>query len=151
MKFFKRLGNIVKKVATSKILTAVAGGLAVVFPVVGVPMTAGLAITGKVLNATKSANPEIAAKAKAMIKNTVQLAKTGDVGAKRAVALMKTQVVAVKGSPKQKAVAKAAISKLLISDRLKKSRAQQVVANFGMTRAGRILNKKTNRHLAAFN
>lgn len=149
MGFFSKAFKAIKSVTKNKIFQAAAGGLAVVFPVVGIPLVAGVAVANKVTDGLDSVNPKIKAQATAVVKSTVALAKTGDVGAKRAVALMKITRVAKKGNPVQQAAAKAKLGRLAMVDKTRQAKAKQVCGNFALTRGGRIINKKTKRNLAA--
>lgn len=67
-----------KSVIKSPITKAVAGGVAIVFPPVGVPAAAALVVADRVVRASDSKDPKIAAKAKATIKNTLTLAEQGN-------------------------------------------------------------------------
>lgn len=150
MSFFKKAFKSIKSVTHNKMFQAGLGGLAVVFPVVGVPLVAGVALANKVTDGVASADAKIREQAKMVIQQTQALAKTGDVGAKRAVALMKI-THAAKTNPNP-AVRKAALSKLgrlAMVDKLRQAKAKQVVGQFQLTRGGRIQHKKTRRNLAA--
>ena len=70
------------------IVKAGVAGLAVAFPPVGLPATAALALTQKLVDNAKSLNPIVSSAAKALIVGTAAQAKTGDPGAKKAIALM---------------------------------------------------------------
>lgn len=73
-----------------------AGGLAFVFPPVGVPLVAGVAVADKVLHAYNSANPERKASAARIVDRTRVLAKSGDVGAQRAYSILSQRAAAQK-------------------------------------------------------
>lgn len=149
MSFFSKAFKAVKSVTHNKLFQAAAGGLAVAFPVVGVPVAAGIAVANKVSNGINAVDPKIRAQAIAAAKNTAELAKKGDVPAKRAVALMRLVHTAKQaGHPNQQA-AQHKLSRLLLIDKTRQAKAKQVVGNFAITRGGRIMHKKTRRNLAA--
>jgi hypothetical protein len=148
MSFFKNALKAIKKVANNKVFQVAAGGLAVVFPPAGIPLAAGVAITKKVTDGISSADPKIRQQAVAVVKNTAALAKQGDVGAKRAVALMKLTHAATKGTPQLQAAAKAKLGRLALADKTRQAKAKQIAGQFGITRQGRIMHKKTKRYAA---
>lgn len=147
--FFKKALKAVKSVANNKLFQVAAGGLAVVFPPAGIPLAAGVAITKKVTDGLSSVDPKVKAQAVQVVKNTAVLAKQGDVGAKRSLALMKLTSHATKGTPAQKQAAKEKLGRLAMADKLRQARAKQVVAGFAITKQGRIMHRKNHRHLAA--
>jgi len=89
MSWFKKAFKSIKQATKSPIFKLAVGGLAIAFPAIGVPAAAALAMGNKALTLAKSANPQVAAKYTQLVKNTEALAKTGDPGAKRAVAAMR--------------------------------------------------------------
>jgi len=149
MSFFSKALGAIKKVANNKVFQVAAGGLAVVFPPAGIPLAAGVAITKKVTDGLNSTDAAIRQQATAVVKNTAALAKKGDVGAKRSIALMKLTHAATRGTPQAQQAAKAKLGRLALADKLRQAKAKQVVANFGLTRQGRIMHKKTKRYAAA--
>lgn len=144
MSFFKKAFKSIKSVTHSKLFTAGLGGLAVVFPVVGVPLVAGLAVANKVTDGLASADAKIRGQAQAVVKATVDLAKKGDVPAKRAVALMRIVDQTKKGDP----AAKAKLGRLQLIEKTRQAKAKALVAQFALTRGGRIVHKRTKRNLA---
>lgn len=80
-----------KSVIKSPITKAIVGGVAVVFPPVGLPAAAALVTADQVVRASESKDPKVRAKAKAMIAATGKLAKAGNTHAQAA---LKTMVVA---------------------------------------------------------
>lgn len=91
MSIFSSIAKVAKAVIKSPITKVAAGGLAVAFPVVGIPAAAGVAIAGKVVDAAqgKRGTPAQQATAKRVVANTIIAARQGDAGAARAVVAMK--------------------------------------------------------------
>ncbi len=145
MSFFSKAFKAVKSVTHNKLFQAAAGGLAIAFPVVGIPVAAGVAVANKVSNGLTSADARVKAQAVAVVKNTADLAKKGDVPAKRAMALLKLVHTAKQGD----VAARQKLGRLHLIDKTRQAKAKQVVSNFAITRSGRIMHKKTRRNLAA--
>lgn len=106
MSIFKSIGKIAKSVIKSPILKVGVSGLAVAFPVVGIPAAAGVAAAGKIVDAAqgKAGTPAQQASAKRAVANTIVQAKQGDASAQRALTAMKKAQVAkalVSGMSKQ--------------------------------------------------
>ncbi len=78
----------VKKVVKSPITKVIVGGVAIVFPPVGVPAAAALVAADQVVRASESSDPKVAAKAKATIAATTKLANAGDAHAQAALKIM---------------------------------------------------------------
>lgn len=78
----------VKKVVKSPITKAIVGGVAIVFPPVGVPAAAALVAADITVRATESKDPKVRAEAKKLIDNTAKLAKEGDPGAQAAIKIL---------------------------------------------------------------
>lgn len=144
MSFFSKAFKAVKSVAKSKVFQAAAGGLAVVFPPAGVPLAAGVAIANKVVDGVNSADAKIRAQAKAVIDSTKSLAAQGDVGAKRAIALMSHVDKAKKGDP----AALKKLANLALVDKKRQALARKALSQYGITKTGRIAHKKTHRNLS---
>lgn len=109
--------NTIRK---SPLVTAGVTGLALAVPAIGIPakatldqankaidqaksnplVSAGLALTQKLVQNSKSLNPVVAASAKTIIVNTANQAKTGDPTAKQAMQLMAIHAVNATTSPK---------------------------------------------------
>lgn len=96
MSIFKSIGKIAKSVIKSPILKVGTAGLAVAFPVVGIPAAAGVAAAGKIVDAAqgKKGTPAQQASAKRVVANTIVAAREGDAGAQRALEAMKKAQVA---------------------------------------------------------
>lgn len=77
-------------VIKSPITKAVVGGVALVFPPVGVPMAAGLVVADRAVRIAEGVKgtPKQQGVMKRTIMNTIKLAKQGDKGAKQAVSMM---------------------------------------------------------------
>lgn len=105
--FFKKigrgLGKVGKGIVKNPLTKAVAGGVAIVFPPVGVPIAAGVAVTDRVLkDANQKRNPALAAKAKTAIRNTMALSTRGHVGASNAMTLLNKRAAALREAKKYK-------------------------------------------------
>jgi hypothetical protein len=87
--FLKSVGNVAKDVIKSPVTKAVAGGVALAFPPVGVPATAALVAADRVVRSTESATESIREAGKQVVKNTIDEAKKGDEDAKRALEVVK--------------------------------------------------------------
>jgi len=141
MSIFGKIWKGIKKVAKSPIVQVVAGGAALAFPVVGVPAVAALAISNKVLKAA-DAGGEAAAKAKALIKNTVAAANQGHPDAKRAVVALKLTQAARKGHPP----ALRRVAELSVRNKRRKAAAKSVANAYVLNKKnGRLVHRK-NRH-----
>lgn len=81
---FKKLSRQIKGTIRSPLLKTALGGVAVVFPVVGVPALAAVAIAHQSLDAADRSQ-EHAKKLKRALAGTVKLANAGNPEAKRAV------------------------------------------------------------------
>lgn len=99
MSWLKKAWKSVKSVTKSPIFKMGITGLALVFPAVGVPAAAALAMGNKALNLAKSSNPAVAQKYRKVILETERMAKAGDPGAKRAFMAMKLAKDAKSGNP----------------------------------------------------
>ncbi len=86
----KSVGKVAKSVIKSPITKVVAGGVAVVFPPVGISAMAAISVADKVVTAAEQTK-DVAKKAAALrtIVSTKKAAKSGDVGAKRALLVMR--------------------------------------------------------------
>ena len=102
--FLKKAVNAVGKAAGSVVknplVKMVAGGVAVVFPPVGMPIAAGIAISDKVLREVNSKNPQKKAAGNAVVRNTMDLAAKGSVGASNALTLMNKRAAALREARK---------------------------------------------------
>lgn len=87
---------LVKTLVKSPIVKATVAGAAIVFPPVGVPAAAALAVATGVVAATKSSNPQQKAAATQVVRNTAVQAKAGDKGAQVALAAMSNVALAAK-------------------------------------------------------
>lgn len=86
--FFSDAWKATKSVIKSNITKAVVGGVAIVFPPVGVPAAAALVAADQVVRASESKDPKVRAKAKAAIAATGKLAKQGNTHAQAALKAM---------------------------------------------------------------
>lgn len=86
----KSVGKVAKAVVKSPITKVVAGGVAVVFPPVGISAMAALTVADKVVTAAEQTK-DVAKRAAALrtIVATKKEAQKGDVGAKRALLVMR--------------------------------------------------------------
>jgi hypothetical protein len=96
--FFSKIGKAVSGAvkAVSPILKPVAGTLAVVFPPVGVPLAAGIAISDKVVKALNSSDPPKREAAQRMVAATTQLAASGNVSARNGLTLLGKRAAALR-------------------------------------------------------
>lgn len=85
-------GSVGKAIVRSPLTKAVTTGLAVVYPPVGVPLAAAVAVADKAISMAESADKAVRTTAKALMLNTKKEAAKGDVGAKRAFALMRARL-----------------------------------------------------------
>lgn len=92
----KPVSKLATTIAKSPIVKATVAGAAIVFPPVGVPAAAALAVATGVIAATKSKNPAQKAAATQVVKNTAVQAKAGDKGAQVALATMSNIALAAK-------------------------------------------------------
>jgi hypothetical protein len=83
-KLWKGVRKATRSILKSKITKGVVGGLAIVYPPVGVPAAAALATANVAIKATESSNPKVRKEAKQTLINTAVAAKRGDPGAIRA-------------------------------------------------------------------
>jgi len=100
----KKLGSIGKAIVKSPITKVTASGLALAFPPVGVPLTAGVVAADKIVSAAKSRRKGRRKIGRAIIKQTARLAKS-DKNVARAYKLLKK--VAEKRKRRAKTSAKA--------------------------------------------
>lgn len=98
MKFLKKFSRKIKSVIRSPILASVAGGLAIVFPVVGVPALAAIATANAALK-TADQSAKKMNDLKKMLERTKVAAKHGDPGAVRALAAFRVVAKARRGDP----------------------------------------------------
>lgn len=96
----KGIKSVVRTVAKSPLVKAVATGAAFVVPAVGVPAVAAITMADKLVKASKSPNPKQRVAAKKMIASTAQQAKAGDTNAQRGLALMVNQAQTNKAPPR---------------------------------------------------
>jgi hypothetical protein len=96
MSWFKKAWHSIKTVSRSPILKSVAGGLAIVFPAVGLPAMAAIVASNKALDLAEKGD----AKARSLISNTVALAKQGHPDAVRAVKVLTLVKAQRRGDPK---------------------------------------------------
>jgi hypothetical protein len=99
MSWFKKAFSSIKAATKSPIFKIAAGGLAIAFPVVGIPAAAALAIGDKALTLANSANAVTRGKYRAAIIQTEKLAAAGDPDAKRAFNAMRLAKDARAGKP----------------------------------------------------
>lgn len=88
----KAAGSVGKAIVRSPLTKAVTTGLAVVYPPVGVPLAAAVAVADKAISMAESADKAVRTTAKALMLNTKREAAKGDQGAQRAFALMKSRL-----------------------------------------------------------
>lgn len=85
----KHLKKVVKVAAgAGKLLKPIAGGLAIVYPPVGVPLAAGIMVADKANGAINSKDPKRKAAAVRVVAHTVKLAQSGHKGAANGLTLM---------------------------------------------------------------
>lgn len=86
----KSIGRVAKKVIKSKLTKAVVGGVAIVFPPVGVPAAAALVAADRIVRTAEGSKgtPKQRAAVHRAIKRTVIEAKAGDPDAERAIEFM---------------------------------------------------------------
>jgi hypothetical protein len=94
------VGNAAGSVTKNPLFKTVVGGIAVVFPPVGVPLAAGVAVANTVVKAVNSANPAVRTEAKAAVQQTLKLAAKGDVGARNAATLFNKRAAAMRAAGK---------------------------------------------------
>lgn len=84
--------SVGKTIVKSPIVKTAAGGLAIAFPAVGVPLAAGLVVADRAIKTAEGlrGTPKQQAAMKKTIANTVALAQRGNAGARKAVELMAT-------------------------------------------------------------
>lgn len=83
------IGKGLKSVVKHPLTKMVAGGVAVAFPAVGVPLVAGIAVADQLVTAAEQTKlPKRQAAAKKIVKRTVAAAKAGDKDAGRAVKII---------------------------------------------------------------
>jgi len=99
MRFLKKFSRSIKSVVRSPILASVAGGLAIVFPVVGVPALAAIATANAALK-TADQSAKNMQNLKKMLRVTAVAAKQGNPGAVRALAAFRVVNRARRGDPK---------------------------------------------------
>jgi len=90
--FFSKLWKNTKKVVKSGMVKKIAGATAIIYPPVGIPLAAGLAVADKVVaveEGTRGTKKQQKQVQKAM-KHTAALARRGHRGAKRTMALVRT-------------------------------------------------------------
>jgi hypothetical protein len=87
----KTAANVGKAVIRSPLTKVVTTGLAVVYPPVGIPLAAAVAVADKAISMAESADKTVRDVAKKLIVNTKKQAATGDIGAKRAFTLMQAR------------------------------------------------------------
>lgn len=145
MSFFNSAFKSMKGVMHSNIMKGVVGAIAVVYPPVGVPLAAGLAVANKLTDQAESTVAAVKAEAQSVIDQTKKLAATGDIGAKRGLALIE-HVAAAKfaADPAVKALARAKLGKLVLNDKKRRLSGQILARQFGITRGGRIVRLKSN-------
>lgn len=85
---FKKGLRSMHKLTKSPLVKGLATGAAFVFPPVGVPVAAGVAVAGRINLNVHSKNKRKAAAARRVIVRTAQLAKRGDVSARRGLKLL---------------------------------------------------------------
>ena len=95
----RKFSRQIKSVVRSPVLLSVAGGLAVVFPVVGVPALAAIAAANAALKAAEASKAQ-AQKLKKMLVNTKTEARKGNPGAIRALTTFKVVSRARRGDRK---------------------------------------------------
>lgn len=88
----KGVVSVGKTIVKSPIVKTAAGGLAIAFPAVGVPLSAGLVVADRAIRTAEGLRGTAKQQAamKKTIANTVALAARGNMSAKRAVELMAT-------------------------------------------------------------
>lgn len=99
MSFFKKISRNLKKVVRSPILASVTAGVAIVFPVVGVPALAALATANAALKAAETSKAQ-AQKLTKLLTATKSAAQQGNPGAKRALEAFTVVRAAQRGNPK---------------------------------------------------
>lgn len=95
-KVAKTGASLGKTLVNSPIVKATVAGAAIVFPPVGVPAAAAMAVATGIVAATKSKNPAQKAAATQVVKNTAAQAKAGDKNAQVALATMSNVALAAK-------------------------------------------------------
>lgn len=95
-KVAKKGSKLGKALVNSKLVKATVAGAAIVFPPVGVPAAAAMAVATGVVAATKSKNPQQRAAAVKSVKATAALADKGDKPAQVALATMSNVALAAK-------------------------------------------------------
>jgi len=98
-RFLRKFSRSIKSVVRSPVLLSVAGGLAVVFPVVGVPALAAVAAANAALKSAEASKKQMQKLTK-MLVNTKAEARKGNPGAIRALAAFKVVRRARRGDPK---------------------------------------------------
>jgi hypothetical protein len=145
--FFKRISRAAKKVGKaivkSPIVKGAAGLVAVVYPPVGVPLTAALAVASKAVDMTKSADKKVKALGQKIIKGTLEQAKINPDAARGAELLRK--VAATKALPVEAQLKLAAAKETRLRKMAAKSRGfdkldkAQKHNGFIVTRQGKII------------
>lgn len=95
-KAIKSVGKVATGIVKNPLVKTIAGGVAVVFPPVGVPLAAGIAVANTVVKGVNSAIPEERQQAKQVVKQTLALAAKGDVGARNAATLFNKRAAAMR-------------------------------------------------------
>jgi hypothetical protein len=98
MRIFRRVSRSLKSVVRSPVLKTVAGGVAISFPVVGVPAVAGVALANRAL-AVADQSPAKAKALKRTIARTQVLARAGDEPARRALSALSLAAAARQREP----------------------------------------------------
>lgn len=142
--FLKKVSRGVKKVGKaivkSPIIKAAAGVVAVVYPPVGVPLTAALAVADKAISMAKSPDKKLKALGQKIIKGTLEQAKINPDAARGAELLRK--VAATKALPQEVQLKVAAAKEVKLRKAVSKANAVDSAAKYNgfiVTRNGQII------------